>query len=314
MYKLDLLILSIAIFVGSLSLLIFSSNKFIDSAERIGLSLGISPFIIGVTLVAFGTSLPELATSIISVVRGSSEIVVGNVVGSNITNILLVIGISTLSVRTLVIKRNIMEVDVPLLVGSAILLWFALSDLKFSLIESLIFLSGMIGFLMYTINNKEEEVPDKVPTSIKTYMMVLIAGVGVYFGASYTVDSITDISAQIGIDPTVVSLGALALGTSLPEVVVSVAAARRGVPEMAIGNVLGSNIFNTYAVMAIPSFVGELTIPPSIMSFSLPFMIAVTILFGLVSYSRRISFWEAGMLISFYILFLAELIRTSGVS
>ena len=294
--------------------MVYGSNKFIDSAEKIGLSLGISSFVIGVTLVAFGTSLPELATSIVSVLKGSSEIVIGNVVGSNITNILLVIGLSAMSVRTLVIKRNIMDTDIPLLMGSAILLWFVLRDLEFSFFESMIFISGMIGFLFYTTQNKEEKQPEKIPTSYRTYITLFISGICVYFGAIYTVDSLINISELLGIDSTIVSLGALALGTSLPEVVVSIAAARRGMHEMAVGNVIGSNIFNTYAVLAIPSFFGTLEIAPSILDFSLPFMVAVTAMFGLISYSKKISFWEAGMLISFYIFFLAELIRTSGVN
>ncbi len=306
--------LSVLIFAGSLALLIFSSNKFIDSSERIGLSLGISPFIIGVTIVAFGTSLPELATSIISVYRGSSEIVVGNVIGSNITNILLVVGISAMAVRSLKINRNLMEVDMSLLIGSSVLLWFALKDLHFSLIEALIFASGLIGFLIYSIQDDSDDKPEKVKTNWTTYLIALIAGVGVYFGAAYTVESITDISTTLGISPAVVSLSALALGTSLPEIVVSVAASRRGMHEMAIGNVIGSNLFNTYGVMAIPSFFGELVIPAEIMNFSMPFMVIVTGLFCLVCYSRKVSFWEAGMLLSFYVFFLAELIRLGFVN
>lgn len=302
------------LFVVSLILLIYSSNKFIDSSEKVGLSLGISPFIIGVTIVAFGTSLPELATSVISVIEGSSEIVVGNVVGSNITNILLVLGLSTLAVGRLKINRDIMDVDIPLMTGSAILLFFVLSDSRVSFFETTIFLVGMISFILYTIRNKEEEPVVKYPTGWMTYLIMLGAGVGVYYGAAYTVKSVTELSIILNVDPSIISLGVLALGTSLPEIVVSVAAARRGIHEMAIGNIIGSNIFNTYAVMGIPSLVGPLTIPPEILSFSLPFMLAVTFLFGLVTYSKNISFWEGLMLLTFYIFFIVELIGRGIVS
>jgi cation:H+ antiporter len=273
------LITPLILFVASLTLLIYSSNKFIDSSEKVGLSLGISPFIIGVTIVAFGTSLPELATSIISVLEGSSEIVVGNVVGSNITNILLVLGLSTIAAGQIKINRNIMDVDIPLMTGSAVLLYFILGDLEISPFDTTILIIGMISFLLYTINNKEEEKITKSPTGIITYLIMAGAAVGVYFGAAYTVESVTELSILFDVDPSIISLGVLALGTSLPEIVVSVAAARRGIHEMAIGNVIGSNIFNTYAVMGIPSLVGPLTIPPDILAFSLPFMVAVTFLF-----------------------------------
>lgn len=301
------------LFVGSLALLIFSSDKFINSAEKVGLSFGISPFIIGVTVVAFGTSLPELATSIVSVYENSSEIVVGNVVGSNITNILLVIGLSVVITGDLNIKRNLMEVDMSLLMGSSFLLWFVLKDLEFSLIESLIFCGGLVIFLVSSLKSQEGEKEERTKIDFITYVFLAIGAVGIYFGALYTVASITQISEFLEINPAIVSLSALALGTSLPEIVVSISACRRGMPGMAIGNVIGSNIFNTYAVMAIPSFFGELIIPESILSFSLPFMVVISALFGLICYSKKISIWEGMMLLGFYIFFLAELFRLGFV-
>ncbi len=308
------MITAVALFIGSLVLLVYSSDKFIGSSEKIGLNLGISPFIIGVTVVAFGTSLPELATSIVSVYEGSSEIVVGNVIGSNITNVLLVVGLSVVFAGTLHIKRNLMEVDMSLLLGSAFLLWFALKDLNFSFIESLIFSGGLVVFLVSSIKSgQKEEVTVLQRNTLSTYLFLIFGAIGIYFGARYTVVAITDISEFLNINPAVVSLSALALGTSLPEIVVSIAACKKGMPGMAIGNVIGSNIFNTYAVMAIPSFFGEIIIPSSVLSFSLPFMIVISALFGLICYSQKISIWEGLMLLGFYIFFLAELFRMGFV-
>jgi len=301
-------------FIASLAALIVGSNKFIDSAEKIGLYIGISPFVIGVTLVSFGTSLPELSTSILSVISGSSEIVVGNVIGSNITNILLVLGLSAVAVGRLKIERNIMSDDVPLLFGSAMLLWFALRDLHFSFFEAILFLFGLAGFLMYSIQDRGQEDSPKEKPGVMTYVILLLGGVAIFLGAKYTVSSMEEIAALLDISPSLISISLLALGTSLPEVVVSVSAARKGKHAIAIGNVLGSNVFNTYAVMAIPSFFGTLTIPENIMTFALPFMVVTTILFSLVCYSKSVSFWKAGMLISFYIFFIAELIRLGFVS
>jgi len=301
-------------FVVSLAALIIGSNKFIDNAEKIGLSMGISPFIIGVTLVSFGTSLPELSTSILAVLGGSSEIVVGNVIGSNITNILLVLGLSAIAVGRLKIERDIMSEDVPLLFGSAILLWFVLRDFHFSLFEAILFLFGLAGFLMYSIQDRgQEESRAEKPGAI-AYVILLISGVAIFLGAKYTVSSMQELALNLNISPSLISISLLALGTSLPEVVVSVSAARKGKHAIAVGNVLGSNVFNTYAVMAIPSFFGELVIPTNIAQFALPFMVVTTILFSLVCYSKSVSFWKAGMLISFYIFFIAELISLGFVS
>lgn len=300
--------------MASLAALIFASDKFIGSAEKVGYSMGVSPFVIGVTLVAFGTSLPELATSIISVNAGASEIVVGNVVGSNITNILLVLGLAALSVGTLRIERNIMRDDIPLVFGSSLLLYFVLQDNHFSLIEALIFLSGMFGFLAYGIKGQTEPKSEKVKTGLLTYAILIVSGIAVYFSADFVVTSIETLASGLGVNPSIVSLTLLALGTSLPEIVVSISAVRRGQHSLALGNVIGSNIFNTYAVMSIPSFFGELVIPETIVDFSLPFMLAVTVLLWIVAYSKEVTFWKAGMLLSFYIFFVAELIRLGFVS
>jgi len=299
---------SIVIFIVSLAVLIFSSDRFIGASEKIGLGFGVSPFIIGVTVVAFGTSLPELMTSIVSVYYGSSEIVVGNVIGSNITNILLVVGISGVISGDMIIKRNLIGEDVPMLIASVLLLWFCLQDFSFSLVEAFLFCIALVIFLWNCIRSGMiEQAEGSSKATWREYLIVLIGAIGIYFGASYTVSSISEISRQLGVNPEVVSLSALALGTSLPEVVVSVAACKRGLAGMALGNVIGSNIFNTYAVMAIPSFCGDLVIPASILEFSLPFMVAVSFLFMIMCISKRVSFFQGCLLLIFYAFFLTEL-------
>ncbi len=299
---------SIVIFIVSLAVLIFSSDRFIGASEKIGLGFGVSPFIIGVTVVAFGTSLPELMTSIVSVYYGSSEIVVGNVIGSNITNILLVVGISGVISGDMIIKRNLIGEDVPMLIASALLLWFCLQDFSFSLVEAFLFCIALVIFLWNCIRSGIiEQAEGSSKATWREYLIVLIGAIGIYFGASYTVSSISEISRQLGVNPEVVSLSALALGTSLPEVVVSLAACKRGLAGMALGNVIGSNIFNTYAVMAIPSFCGDLVIPASILEFSLPFMVAVSFLFMIMCISKRVSFFQGCLLLIFYAFFLTEL-------
>lgn len=287
-------------------MLLFASDWFIDSAEKIGLSFGISPFIIGVTIVAFGTSLPELAASIASVYSGTSEIVVGNVVGSNITNILLVLGLTALVGKSFRLDFDIWDVDMPLLLGSAFLLYFVLLDGHLSMIEAILFLMALGGFLYNSVANSESTSEEERPTVTSMDIgKLLVGGVMVYFGAKYTIYGIEGVSREAGISPEIISLTFVALGTSLPEVVVSMSAAKKGKHAIAVGNVLGSNLFNTYAVMAIPSFLGELIIPPGVISFGLPFMVAMTMMFGAMTFSKRINKWEGVLLLIFYAYYLA---------
>ncbi|MCB0546350.1 MAG: calcium/sodium antiporter [Phaeodactylibacter sp.] len=309
-------VLYFGLFVVSLIVLLRASGWFVDAAERIGLSLGISSFIIGLTIVAFGTSLPELATSIAAVFSGDSEIVVGNVVGSNITNIALVLGLSAIVANRIELEYNIWHIDMPYLWGSAFLLWFALRDLDFSLFEGILFLFGIFVFLGYSFK-ADSETEKKEPVAResvgwKTYAMLVIGGGLVWLGADYTIFAIQKLSAIAGVNPEVIALSAVALGTSLPEVIVSLNAARRGKAAIAVGNVLGSNIFNTYVVMSIPSFFGKLEITSDINEVFLPLMVAMTILFGIMANNKKITRWEGVALIMFYAYFASELFKSAA--
>lgn len=301
--------INLVIFIVSLAVLVKGSDWFVDAAEHLGLAFGINSFIIGVTVVAIGTSLPELASSIAAVYSNESEIVLGNVVGSNITNILLVLGIVAMLGNVVPLEYDIMDVDMPLLVASALFLYFALEDLHFSMFEAFIFLAALIGFILNSVkSNKFEETHDERPkATYKTYLLLLAGGALVYLGSQYTVMGLKGLSTNLGIGSGVLAFTLLALGTSLPEVVVSVTAARKGKAGMAIGNVLGSNMFNTYAVMAIPAFIGDLVIPASSFQFAVPFMIAVTLVFVVITFSGRINRYEGLMLLLFYVFFLYKM-------
>ncbi len=298
------------LFAVSLLVLLKGSDWFVDAAEDIGLSLGISPFIIGVTIVAFGTSLPELATSIASVFAGDSKIVIANVVGSNITNIALVLGLVAIVAKEIKLDYNIWHIDMPYLWGSAFLLWLTVRDGHFSFFEALIFLIGIAIFLAYSFGNNTPEVDeDRHKASGKSYALLLIGGLLVWLGASYTIEAICKLSEIAGISSEVIALTAVALGTSLPEIIVSLNATKKGKTAIAVGNVLGSNIFNTYIVMSIPSFFGPLEIPESILTFGLPLMVVMSIMFGIVSNNKKITRWEGMLLIMFYLFFIVELVK-----
>ncbi len=297
------------IFVVSLAVLIKASDVFVESAEKIGLALGVSPFIIGVTIVAFGTSLPELATSIASVQMGSSEIVVANVVGSNITNILLVVGVVAVVGKGIDLNYNIMNIDMPMLIASALLMWFTISDGHLDLFEVSLYLISLVIFLTHSIKKKrvkDENRPDLKPMS---FLLLIIAGVLIYFSAVYVIQGLKGIAEIANIDKAIISTGALALGTSLPELVVSLAAIKRNNHSIAIGNVLGSNIFNTYGVLGVSSLFGNLVFPVSVLTFSAPFMIGLTVMFAFVMLTKQVSRWEGYILLIFYAFFIYNLAK-----
>ncbi|MCB0654066.1 MAG: calcium/sodium antiporter [Saprospiraceae bacterium] len=305
----------LGIFVVSLFVLLRASDWFVDAAESIGLSLGIPHFIIGVTIIAFGTSLPELATSVAAVLSGNSEIVVGNVIGSNITNIALVLGLVAIYAKRIDLEYNIWHIDMPFLWGSAFMLWFVLYDYEVSILEVFILLLGIVIFLIYSLKKDEEkgdllqENHDDIKVTWRTYTMLVIGLALVWGSADYTIFAIQKLSEMAGINPEIIALSAVALGTSLPEIIVSLNAARKGKTAMAVGNVLGSNIFNTYVVMSIPAFFGKLKIPVELFSYYLPMMIVMTILFGIMSNNKKITRWEGAILVLFYLIYMASIIQ-----
>lgn len=304
-------LLYLGIFIASLAVLLKASDWFINSAEEIGLSFGVPPFLVGITIVAFGTSLPELATSIAAVFGGESEIVASNVIGSNITNIALVLGLVVVLVKEINLENNIWHVDMPHLWGSAFILWFVLRDQQVDLLEGVLLLIGLVIFLIYSVkSNPSEEGSVKYRAAPRSYLLLVVGGALVWLGADYTIFAIQKLSAIAGIEPKVIALSAISLGTSLPEIIVSLNAARRGKTSIAVGNVIGSNIFNTYAVMGIPSFFGQLEIPTDLIQFHLPLMAVMTILFGVMSNNKNINRWEGALLLLFYVLFLGELFKT----
>ncbi|MFH1642153.1 MAG: calcium/sodium antiporter [Nanoarchaeota archaeon] len=298
------------IFIISLYVLIKSADFFTDSAEKLGAVLGIPSFILGVTIVALGTSLPELITSIISVLKGSSEFVAGNVIGSNIANILLIIGIAVLfTKKSLKVEWDLVQIDLPLLMGSAFILLITLYDGKFSFIEAIACLLGYIVYLLYSISmRKGKGDVKKEKFSITIPIILFLSGVGLYYGARYTIDSVIELSTLFNFgDTSIIALSAVALGTSLPELVVSISAARKMNYEMAVGNVLGSNIFNSFVVMGIPGLMGMLTVSQSTLFLGLPMVILSTLIFIISIQDREISKYEGLVFLILYALFIVKL-------
>ncbi|MFC1697892.1 calcium/sodium antiporter, partial [Nanoarchaeota archaeon] len=304
----------IIIFLAALFVLIKSADFFTDAAEDIGLALGIPQFIVGVTIVSVGTSLPELASSLISVTRGASEFVVGNVVGSNIANILLVLGIAAIVAKKMKMDFDLVKVDLPLLLGSSFLLGaliyfapFSGQVKMFTLFSGILCIVGYVIYVMYAVSHHEKEKKKKHPFKWKSVGILLIGAVFIYLGAEFVIDSVIAGGTQLGVSTSVIALSAVALGTSLPELTVSIQAVRKKKYEVAVGNALGSNIFNTFIVMGIPAMFGSLVIPMSIITFALPFMIGATLLFIISIMDKEISRYEGLMFVLFYIVFIWKL-------
>ncbi len=305
----------IAIFIASLALLIKSSDFFVGAAESIGLKAGLSPFITGVLIVGIGTSLPELGSSIAAVTEGASEIVIGNVLGSNITNIFLVLGIAAVIGKEFTIKHDILKFDIPFLLATTLLIGLMILDGSFSRLEGILTITAFLIYIFYNLKNgtkKDINSAKKQKPSVKEITLLVLSPMGIFFGAKYSVDSVIFISSFFGIGSEIIALSAIALGTSLPEVLVTIAAARKGNPDLAVGNIIGSNIFNGLVVMGIPSIFGSLVIPSSILAFSLPVLIAAVFIFIFVIIDNKINSLEGGILLLFYVYFLSNLFGLTG--
>ncbi|NER38543.1 MAG: calcium/sodium antiporter [Oscillatoria sp. SIO1A7] len=306
------LLLWLGIFIVSLAVLVKSSDWFTDAAEKIGLLLGLPSFIIGVTIVSIGTSLPELVSSVVAVSQGSSEIVFGNVVGSNIANIFLIIGIASVASKKLNISYELIHVDLPLFVGSAFLLFLTVADRNYSSGEAIICIACFLVYCLYTISqrNPEEEDEDSENSKGSILIQALILGgssAAIFFGANYTIESITKLSEIVGIGKDIIAVSAVALGTSLPELLVTISAAKKGDPELAVGNVLGSNIFNTLMVMGIPGLIGKLVISEDLVTDGLITMLVGTLLFFFVTQDKQVTRWEGLLFFIFYGWFVGNL-------
>lgn len=296
---------SIIVLVIALAILIKSADYFTDISEKIGVVLGIPQFIVGVTIVSIGTSIPELATSIAAVFSKATEFVVANAIGSNITNIFLVVGVSTLLVKKMVISEEILRIDVPLLVGSAILITFLLWDGIFTLLEALFVVIIYGIYILYISKEHLNRQKLKDRFEFRWVLILLLAVVGIYFGASFSVDSVKSLTVLLGLpDTSMIAITAIALGTSLPELMVSVVAALKKNFDISIGNIIGSNIFNSFMVIGIPGLFVGLKVSSSTIYTGLPLMMTATLFISFAALKRRISKLEGIVYLLFYAFFV----------
>jgi len=322
----------VLVFVISVGALVRGSHWFLHGAERIGLNLGLSPFVIGVLIVGIGTSFPELVSAIAGVIKGVPEIVVANAVGSNITNILLVIGVIAIIGRKLEVTKNLIDLELPLMAISTVLFLVIVYDGVVHPIEAGMLFAAYLIYLLYsvfsqggeTVGTAMEHQAKKVQEmareqwwglsrfmytlkSKKDYIFFVIGIAVIFLGAKYLIDSVIALSRILNIAPGVISITAIALGTSLPELFVSGRAVLDGKSELAVGNILGSNAFNALMVVGIPGLFGPLPIDEKTLTIGIPIMALVTLLFIITGISKKIHHWEGMLFLLLYVFFILKL-------
>jgi len=297
------------IFIIALLGLLIAAKTFTKSAEIIGTYLGLPAFVVGVFIVGIGTSLPELISGIIAVNNQSSEILSGNIIGANISNILLITGLAVvINKKNIQLSSGYMYIDLHYLIGSFLFFYLIAYDGKILPGEAVFGLLMFIVYAIYLIKAESDENKkvnhSKSSFPAKAVLLLIIASIAIYFGADYTIYGLEKIAADLSIPKSIVALTLLSLGTTLPELAVNISAIKQGKAEMAIGNVLGSYVFNTLVIPGTASLFGPIVLTTNLLSFSLPLMAACGVLFYLLTQDKRISIWEGLMFILIYALFI----------
>ena len=312
-------------FILGLVALVVGAELLVRGASKLALSFGISSLVVGLTVVAFGTSTPEMAVSVQSAWSGQVDIALGNVVGSNIFNVLFILGASALIVP-LVVHQQIIRQEVPVMIGASLLLWAMAADGGISRWEGLLLASLIVGYTFIIIRQSRRETvaikaeyEEAFDGGAKGWdahwgvqILLILAGLALLvLGANWLVEAAVAFAKQLGVSELVIGLTIVAAGTSLPEVATSILAAIRGERDIAVGNVVGSNIFNILAVLGISASVapGDLAVAPAMLAFDIPVMVAVVVACLPVFFSgATISRWEGPLFLALYVAYTLYLI------
>ena len=280
-YDIGLLILGLVI-------LIFGGDLLVRSAVSFAEKFGVSSFLIGVTVVSFGTSIPELMVSIQAAMDQAADIAIGNVLGSNIANIALVLGVSVV-IRPLSITTNTYKLSWWVMLISSLLFILFLLDNVITKMEGLLLIAGLFFFIIFSIKRNipnEESIISKI--NIQTGILFFVLGaIGLYFGSELFVESAISIASFFNVPKFVIGITVVALGTSLPELVTSIVALMKGQNNISLGNLIGSNIFNVFAVLGITSLIQELGTSSILLFLDFGVMLAVILVFGYQLFIRK---------------------------
>lgn len=309
------MLLNIIFLIAGLVILMYGANLLVDGGAALAHRLKVSSMVIGLTVVAFGTSTPELVVNIVSSVDGSSALAMGNVLGSNIFNILAILGITALIIP-LGVKKTTTWIEIPLAAFAAILILILVNGEPAGQItraEGICLLCFFVMFLLYTLAlarfggaGDGEEVEIKNYSSGKSILFILLGLAGLIGGGRLLVNGAVSIAESLGISERIIGLTIVSIGTSLPELATSIIAARKKNADMAIGNVVGSNLFNTFLILGTSATITPLQVPSGSMTDLITNIIAAVLLFVFIftGKGRKISRWEGGIFVVLYIVYL----------
>ena len=318
-----MLIPSIQIIIG-LIFLVWGADRFVAGAAALARNMGISPLLIGLTIVALGTSAPEIFVAITASLQGNPALAIGNALGSNIANIGLVLGLSAI-VAPLTVHSKTLKREYPVLFGISLVAWILMMDGDLSRLDGSILLIGLSLFLIWMtwlglhpknhdpmIDEYRAEIPSAMSTGIASLWLVL-GLIVLPLSSKLLVDGAVDIAKIFGLSDFVIGLTIVAVGTSLPEIATSVTAAIKGEDDIAIGNIIGSNMFNLLAVLPFPGLIAPGIVDPKLLTRDLPVMLGLTVLLFIVAYGFRgpghIKRYEGFLLLFAYLGYLIMLIH-----
>lgn len=317
--------LNVVLLIVGMALLVKGADWFVSGSSAIAKALKIPPLIIGLTLVSMGTSAPEASVSINSAINGMNDMSIGNVVGSNIFNTLFILGVSSI-ILPLSIGKDMKKYDIPIMValyGILLLFAFVITPLKLDIFESVAFLLLFVGYTAFLIvrtkmeNKKKVTVgesaaaPEKEKKPRPLWLCIILAVVGlagIIFGGDLVVDNASAIAKALGMSEVLVGLTIVAVGTSLPELVTSIVASVKKENDIAIGNVIGSNIFNIIFILGLSSTISNLTLAPSTLTDMLVMLGSGLIIFVIALFSKKMTRWQGVITVLLYIGYLSYII------
>tara|TARA_Y100001949_G_scaffold175187_1_gene184403 strand:- start:5198 stop:6280 length:1083 start_codon:yes stop_codon:yes gene_type:complete len=316
--------------IAGLVLLVAGAEVLVRGAAKLAAQFGIPPLIIGLTVVAFGTSAPETAVSVQAALNGSGDIAIGNVLGSNIANVLLILGVTSL-VAPLIVSRQLIRLDVPIMIGASLVTYALAWDGSLSRLDGALLFSAVIAYTAFLIISSRRATAaataddefakefglDETP---KPYASLINAGLVVaglvllVTGSNFLVEGAVSLARALGLTELVIGLTVIAIGTSLPELATSILAAIRGERDIAVGNIVGSNIFNLLCVLGLASLVSPdaIGVAANALAFDFPVMIAVALACLPIFFTGyAINRWEGLLFVAYYVAYTVYLVLVS---
>ncbi len=313
----------VLMFVLGLVTLVIGAEGLVRGASRLAVSFGVSPLVVGLTVVAFGTSAPEMAVSVGSALNGNPDLAIGNVVGSNIANVLLILGISAI-IAPLLVAEQIIRQEIPIMIGASALLVVMALDGDLSRLEAAALFALVVGYTVFLVVQSrraskavQDEFETEIPVSAwdrhwSVQLLLVAAGLAMLVaGAGWLVDAAVSFARAFGVSDLVIGLTIVAVGTSMPEIATSIVAAMRGQRDIAVGNVVGSNVFNIFAVLGVTGMVsaGGLPVSETARNFDLWVMLAVAFAcLPILITGREIARWEGALFLGYYAAYTTWLV------